>query len=1047
MNASRTLIDVFAEHKLASNMLMVILVLCGIWGLTHINTQLNPSQTWHQAEVMISWPGASAEDVENLITRPVEYQLRGLNNLERINSRTTTGFTRIRARFDRGTDMGIALDDVKQQVSMIQNLPVDIEPPIIQQSEYKELVAGVLISGPESLDELTALAQQYEKELLSRGIDSIAFQALPEEEIAIEISSQTLFELGTSLDQIALQLAGLSQDVPSGTIGRGQVTRQLRSLDQQRDVQGFSQLPIRAGDALVNLNDIAHIERKARENEVSATRNQKPVIWLRVQRNASTDTLAAANILTTWYAEKMEHPQSGVETTLFLEAWKFASDQISLVLNNGLSGMVLVILALYIFLNGRVAWWVTVGMPVSFIAALSLFYVLGGTINFLSMIGLVMALGIVVDDAIVVGEYAASRFEQGDSPADAARIGARRMLTPVMASSLTTLAAFLPLITVNSEAVREIPLLMVCVIIASLIECFLIMPGHLRGSFEAMRDHKPNKYRVAFDSKFNYFRNAIFMPALALALNNRRATLAFALSALLVAISLMASGRIKTELDLNLDFEYLETSIQFTNGTSDAEKERLVKHLESTLHATDEALGGNNLVDFLTHRNQGYIDHEYKSGYQYVNLLVELTSPDTRSISLAEFSKEWRTRIGHDAAIEQVQISNGSDFGSDITLYLKGDDAQTLKTAAEELANALRSFPGVNNVYDDLPWGNEQWLFSLTPEGRSLGLSAANVGRQIRAAYEGYRIQIFNVRERELEVRVKLPGDERENLAALQRFPILTPEGNVVPLATVATIETRRGIDIINHYNGELAVGINADVDKKLNTPMSVIDAVNESLLPGILDKYGLTSGLGGNSAQDARVLNDLLMGAIMGLGLIYIILAWVLSSYTWPLAVLTAIPLGFTGALFGLQIFGMNLGVMSIMGLFTLAGVIVNDSIILVTTFREYRMEGLSADDAIEKAAFSRFRAVILTSLTTTLGLAPMLLESSPMGEMMAPLAVIICFGMMYGTLLILFVIPAILSIIETFAERKLQKLASKSRSHIKEEKIESTALAATTI
>lgn len=1041
MKTQRSLIDIFAEHKLASNMLMVILIFFGIWGLSNINTQLNPNQSFHQVEVNVSWPGASAEDVENLVTKPIELQLRGLSYLDRITSRTTTSYTRIRLRFENAADMGTALDEVKQNVSQIRNLPNDIEPPVIRKSYYKELIAGVLISGPETLDELTALAQQYEKELLTEGIDSVTYRALPEEEISIEISSQKLFELGTSLDQIAVQLLGLSQDVPSGTIGHGQVTRQLRGLDQQRDVQGFAHLPVQIGDSdapLVQLQDIAHIERKIKDNEVSATRYGKPAIWLRVERNPSTDTMEIAETLHNWYEKKQAQLPPGTEVTLFLEAWKFAADQLNLVLSNGISGVFLVIFALYLFLNGRVAWWVTVGMPVSFITAISLFYMWGGTINFLSMIGLVMALGIVVDDAIVVGEYSASRFEAGDSPIDAARNGAKRMFSPVMASSLTTLAAFLPLILVDSDSVREIPMLMVCVIIASIVECFLIMPGHLRDSFSKMQHHKPSRFRAAFDKRFDYFREHMFMPALDLAMHNRRATIGIALSAFLIAISLLMSGRIKTELNLNLDFEYLEASVQFPSGTSEAERQRVITKLERTLNETDEALGGGNIVDFLTNINMGYIDHEYKSGYQYVNLLVELTSPDTRTISLHEFSDAWRERVGRDPAIEQLQISNGSDFGSDLSIILKGGDVQTLKTAAEEVATALRNFAGVSNVYDNLPWGNEQWIFSLTPEGRALGLTASNVGKQIRAAYEGYRIQIFNVRERELEVRVKLPEEERKNLGVLQRFPILTPNGEIVPLATVAQIQTRRGIDTINHHNAQLAVSIQADVDRKKNTPMAVLNGINEEILPDILDRYGLTSGLGGSSADEAKVMQDLLMGALMGMGLIYIILCWVLSSYTWPLAVMMAIPLAFTGALFGLQLSGLNLGVMSIMGLFTLAGVIINDSIILVTTFRHFRLDGMTSIQAIEAAARSRLRAVILTSLTTTLGLAPMLLESSPMGEIMAPLAVIIVFGMLYGTLLILFVIPVTLSIIETLTERHAHRKAQKLE---KRQQVQATA------
>ena len=1045
VDKAKNLIDIFTEHRLASNLLMVIMILFGLWGFDHINTQLNPSQSFNAADVTVSWPGASAEDMETLVTRPIEHQMRGLNNLKRMTSKTTNGVSRIAISLTKNADMGAALDEIKQQVSRVRNLPADVETPLVQRRHYSEMIAGVMISGPESLDELVNLAKSYERELLALGIDKVNYRALPEEELAIQISSQTLFELGLSLDQIAGRVANLSQDVPSGTVGRGQVTRQLRGLDQQRDVQGFKQLPILndSDGPLVALGDMADIERRVKDNQVAATRNGKPAIWLQILRNENTDTLAAAAILNQWYSDKFgdaEQPGAdGIEVRIILEAWRFAKDQISLVFNNGLSGLALVILALFLFLNGRVAWWVTLGIPVSFLAALGAFYLLGGTINFLSTVGLVMALGIVVDDAIVVGEHSLAQYQAGKSPVDAARLGAGHMLSPVMASSLTTLAAFIPLVVIGEDAINEIPVLMLCVIIASIVECFLIMPGHLRSSFTAMEkkaaaNQQAGKapvgvFRQNFDARFARFREERFLPALRLALRNRRATFCSALAAFMLAISLLVGGHVKPELNLNIDFEYLETSVQFSGGTSAARKAEVVALLEQTLQQTNAQFGGDTVIDYLTHSNLGYLDHEYKSGYQYANMLAELVSPDQRDVSLDEFAAAWRERIGTPADVEVLQVSNGEDLNSDLSLYLKGGDVDTLKAAAEELALTLSAYAGVSNVYDDLPYGNEQWVFDLTTEGRILGLTATSVGRQIRAAYEGYRVQILNRQERELEVRVMLPAAERSDLGKLKQLPIVTPGGEILPLASLAEIRSRRGIDVIKHHNSALAVSVNADVDATITTPMAVIEDIEEQVLPDLLKKYGLEYGLGGSSAEDQRLLNDMLLGAVIAMALIYIILAWILASYAWPLAVMAAIPLGFTGALFGLQVMGMNLGIMSILALFTLAGVIVNDSIILVTSFKQNRDAGMEANAAIEQAACSRLRAVILTSLTTSLGLAPMMLETSPMGEMMAPLATTICFGIIYGTVLILFVIPTLLSAIESIAARRQRKRTAASQ------------------
>ncbi len=1030
-------IRLFAEHKVACNMLMVVMVLLGIWGLQHINTQLNPNQTFNYIEVNITWPGASAEDVERLITKPVEYQLRTLDNVRELTSTTRNGSTGINLEFTRDAEISRALDEVKQALEQVRDLPSQMEPPVVRQYTFNELVAAVLITGSENISELIPLVKQYERELIRRGIDKVVYRALPEEEIAIQIDSLTLVELGMSLDRIAENIAAASKDAPAGTAGHGQSARQLRSLDQQRDVNGFEQLPVLgigagAGGQLVQLGDIAHIEQRPRDNQVQASQNGRAAIVMRVLRTPGTDTLQAAKILKQWHRDISNNLQAqqatGIEVKLFLEAWLFAKDQINLVMKNGLGGLVLVVCALFLFLNGRVAWWVMLGIPISFLAALAMFYCWGGTINFLSMIGLVMALGIVVDDAIVVGEHSLTQFESGSGPLDAAAGGAQRMLAPVMASSLTTLAAFIPLLVVDSDSVREIPMIMVCVIVASIIECFLIMPGHLRGSFSRLSQARVPVYRQKFERQFERFRDRWFMPVLKLALKNRRAALCAALAMMMFACSLLASGRIKPELNLNVNFEYIEAGMQFAAEASEAEKSAYLAELERTMIETEQALGGGIVVTHVNYRGMAYLDREYKRGDQYNNMLVELVSPEQRHVSLDEFTRAWRERVAQPPWVEYLQLQSGDEFQSDFSLYLQGRDTSTLKAAAEELKATLGGYPGVSNVYDDLPYGREQWIFSLTAQGRELGLTASLVGRQLYAAFEGYRIQSFNRGGREIEVRVKLPDRERFNPLRLNQFPIATPGGEMVPLASVAHIESRRGIDVIQHNNAQLAVNVRASVDKKINTPLAVLANLEKKVIPTLLDKYDLQYGLSGGSADERRVARDLLMGAVISLVLIYIVLAWVFASYLWPLAVMLAIPLGLTGALLGLQLLGMNLGVMSILGLFTLSGVIVNDSIILVTAFKEYRHNGMGINTALEKAVHSRLRAVILTSLTTSLGLAPMLFETSPMGEVMAPLAVVICCGILYGSLLILIVIPALLSMLETLALNRRRTL-SKSR------------------
>jgi multidrug efflux pump subunit AcrB len=1012
------LIETFTNHRLASNILMIIMVLAGVWGLQQINVQLNPTQNVHRAEVQVAWPGAGAEDVERLVTQPLEYQLRTLKDLVHITSRTSDSLSAISLNFKRDTDMGLALDRIKQSVAQARNLPDDIEPPVIQRQEWNELVGAIMLSGKGSLDELVPAARKIQRDLLARGVDIVEFRGVPAEEIAIQVESKTLYQLGVPLETIARKILELSSDVPAGSAGRGQVQRQLRSLDQQRDVAGFEQLPLQdmQSGALIRLGDIADIERREKEDQRMVFYEDKPAIMLRLRRNQGTDTLESAQIMQDWLEANQEQlAQQGIQANVFLEAWRFAVDQIGIVLKNGASGLVLVILILFLFLNGRVAWWVMLGIPVSYLVAIAVFYSLGGTINFISMIGVVMGLGIVVDDAIVVGEHALSQFQDGKSPAEAAASGTQKMFAPVMASSLTTLAAFLPLIMIDEPSISQIPLLMICVIIASLIECFLVLPGHLRSSFEHMGSRPPSKFRQGFDRRFESFKNQRFRPLLGVALNNRRSVLALTLVAFLASIALLASGRIKPDLNINLDFDYADAYVQFAGGTSEEDKFAYLKKLEQAAIETNADLGGDLVVAQFITRNWAWLEQEVKSGIQYATVSVELTSPDQRTVTLDEFNREWKSRVDRDFQVEILRMEVGDQYWPDISLYFSGADTTVLKAAAEELAEKIATYPGVSNVYDDLPYGEEQWIFSLTTEGRASGLSSSSVGRQIRAAYDGYRVQIFTENDAELEVRVMLPEAERNNLGTLRQLPIATPAGGVLPLATVADVESRRGIQRINHRNALKAVNVYANIDTKVTTGMEIVESLEADVIPGIAERHNISYGLGEGSAGEAQLFADMRLGAVIGLALIYLILAWIFSSYSWPLAVMIAIPLGLTGALFGLFFLGLNLGALALMGLFTLTGVIVNDSIILISAFKECREQGMTVEDALDKASAGRLRPVILTSLTTTFGLAPMMLESSPMGEMMAPLAVVICFGLLYGTTLILFVIPAMLSVIET--------------------------------
>ena len=1008
------LIRVFVEHRLAANLGMVLMLLAGVWAITQITVQLNPSQPRPYVNTSIAWRGASAEDVEKLVTTPLEQQLKTTPDVKSIWSVTRDTSSLVQVEVEPDADLQDAVDRIKQAVAQVRSFPPEIEPPVVYSLRQRELVSALLITGSGDLSELIPLARQMQNELLGRGMDMVEFSGLPEQEIAIQVESRTLIELGLTFDELGAQLARLSTDAPGGTIGTGALSRQLRGLDQRRGTDDFENLPITtASGALVRLGDIARVERRSLVDQPTMMVGGKPAIALFVRRDLETDSLQAADNLNAYLEAKRPTLPEGVELNLFLEAWAFIREELELIVSNGLGGLVLVIVALVVFLRFMPAFWVTMGIPITFMAALLGFYWLGGTINAISLIGCVMALGIVVDDAIVVGEESLTQFNAGKSPADAAYGGATRMFAPVVASSLTTLCAFSPLMILGDAPVREIALVMLVVIAASLVECFLILPGHLRHAFERAARHTPGKFRQRFDAGFERLREERFRPLVRHAIANRGLVVAAATGMFLIMLLVWVAGWLKMDLSLNLDFEEVRADVRFVSASPHAEKLAFLNHLEHALGETDDAHGGGNLVNHIVTVNAARLDNEFKTGAQFAHIRVEMVSPEKRQLSADEFAEQSLERVRRAPQVDALTIARERSWSSDFSILLKGTDAATLKQAADEVSAELMTLEGVSNVRDNLPWGKDQWVLGLTTAGRALGLSTGDLGRQLRAAYDGRRIQIFQDRDNELEVRLMLPEAERSDLSRIGHFPVKTPNGEMLPLASVADIEARRGIDAIRHHDGQRTLSVRGDVDFDIIASGEVIEYFNEHIRDRVMQKYDVTTGLDELSLAEDEAADDFLIQFCVALALIYIVLAWVFASWSWPLAVMAAIPLGLTGALLGHILLGLYINPMSVLGVLALIGIIVNDSIILVSTYKRLVAEGVAPEQAIEDAVCLRLRAVVLTSVTTMAGLFPLMLEQAPIGAMFKPLAAAICFGLLYGTLLVLLVIPVLLSLV----------------------------------
>jgi multidrug efflux pump subunit AcrB len=1038
MQHKNDLIGTFVRHKVAANLLMILMILGGLVAFEKLNVQFFPNFTLNIIQVRTSWDGASSEDVEVGITIPLEQVLKTVDNLRHITSTSSQGVSAISLELQEGTDTLIAVDQIKQKIDEFRNLPIDAEKPQVKNVVVYERIAKLLLSGTEDMAELRHLAHIFEQELLDQGIDKVELTGLPEEQISIQISSQSLEDLGLSLDEIGNRVGELSRDIPAGTFGERDSAREVRTLNQRRDAQSFTTLPILTNQNMrIALGSIAEIQREAKKGSETLGQNGRTVVELVLRRAENGDSFKSARILENWLENTRKSVPPGIEIQVYDEHWTLIRDRINLLLKNGFGGLVLVVIILYLFLSTRVALWIAIGIPVSFTATLLILYLWGGSINMLSLFGLIMALGIIVDDAIVVGEDAMTHYQAGEDAEQAAEGGARRMLAPVLASSLTTVAAFLPLMTVGGPTGKiliAIPLVIIAAIGASLVESFLILPGHLRSTLGKMNHAESSKTRLRLDRIFGEFRDRKFKPFLQTALDNRATALSIVTALLIIMVGVLAGGRLKFNFFPSPESIIVYVNAQFLPGTPRNEVHRFMSHLERTLTDTDSALSERQLVHTaVTHygtgiSSKGRVSH---SGDNMGSMFIQLLAPDQRKVRNNELIENWRERIVMPAGIDTLAITERivGPPGRDISVRLSGREADQLKAAAMDLANTLKIIPGVSDVEDDMPFGREQLIYRLTPAGEALGLTTAELGRQLRAAFDGRRIQLFQDGPDEVEVVVRLPEKERARLGVTNRLNLHLPDGNSVPLPTVAEWEIRRGFEILRHAETQLAIEVSAEINEQINNTGDIIESLSINALPNLAAHYGVSYSFEGRSAEQNETMSDMKKGLIVGLTLIYLVLAWVFASYGYPLVVMAAIPFGLIGAIFGHILLGIDLTILSMFGFFGLSGIVVNDSIILITFYKQLREKGPPIEEALVESSCLRLRAVVLTSLTTIGGLVPLLFETSLQAQFLIPMAAAIAFGLAFSTVLVLIVIPVLLSVYEEAEFRWNQKVLAERR------------------
>ncbi len=1016
------LIGLFARHRTAANLLMAVMLIAGVFALTRLNTQFFPDFGIDIISINIEWPGAGAEDVDTNIVQAIEPEVRFLDGVKHVFASSYEGRAVIAVEFDPGTDMQGALNNVETAVAQVTTLPEDSEKPIIKRLVRYDTISRLLVSGPYPEASLKSIAKRIRDGLLARGIDKIDMFGARDEEIWVEIRPETLRRLDLTLADVARRIAESSQDVPSGDTA-GVSERQIRSLGLVKTAEGVGGIEVRALDngQKIFLRDIAAVSERFEDGGETARRRGHPAIELHIRRSVKADALVLADAVEDYLREL----RPTLPANLRVEQYDIVADlirsRLNLLLRNGAGGLVLVLAVLFLFLSLRVGFWVAMGIPISLMATMMVMLATGQSINMVSLFGLIMALGIIVDDAIVVGEHAETRHRGGMGALQAAETGARRMAAPVFSSSLTTIAAFLPLLIISGiigQIIQAIPMVVIAIIVASLFECFLVLPGHLRAVF-ARKPGRPLALRRRFESAFDRFRDHWFRRAVTVCVRWRYATLAAALAAFIVSLGLVQGGRVGFVFFPSPEADKIFANVKFTAGTPRRTTVAMLEEMERALGAADAEFtnGRGGLVSTSVVKIGAAVGvrggRSTIAGDHVGGLVVELIASDRRERTAAEFIAAWRRHVRIFPGVETMTIlsQQGGPPGRDIDVRLSGNVPAKLKAAAGEVRRLLGRYPGVSDIEDDLPYGKRETILEVTPRGRALGFSTESVGRQVRNAFQGAVAKRFPRGDEEVLVRVQYPRDLTDS-ASLERLYLRGPGGAEVPLRSVVKAREKTGFARIRREDGTRQVAITAEVDKAITNNPQVLRALEADGLAEITARYGVQYIFAGRAEEQQQTFSDMKTGLLIGLVGIYIILAWVFSSYTRPIVIMSIIPLGFVGATIGHLALGYDLTILSLVALIGLSGIVINDSIILVSTIDERLGRGEEFIGAIVDGARDRLRAVILTSATTIGGLTPLMFETDLQAQFLIPMALTIVFGLMVATLMVLIVVPALIAV-----------------------------------
>jgi multidrug efflux pump subunit AcrB len=1040
----------FARNHVAANLLMAMLVAGGLLTLPHIKQEVFPEIDLPVVAVSVEYPGASPQEVEEAICVRIEQELQGLQGVKHVHSTAAEGIGSVSVELLAGEDVRRRLDDIRTRVDSITTFPESARRPLIQQADIRFQVLDVAISGAVDERTLHRLGEQAREEIAALpGITDAELVWARPYEIAIEVSEDALRRFDLTFDDVAGAVQRSSLDLPGGSVKTRGGEILLRTRGQAYRGPEFEALPLRTlpdGTRLA-LGDVAVVVDGFEESDRVALFDGEPAVLVQVYRVGQQSALEISRQVRTYLDEAEGRLPEGVHFTLAQDDARILRDRLATLLDNAQGGFALVVLVLALFLRLRLALWVSLGVPISFLGALWLLPSLDVSINLISLMAFIIVLGIVVDDAIIIGENAhTQQLETGDVMGGAIR-GAIGVGTPVVFGVLTTVAAFAPMLFVPGpmgRVARVIPLVVIICLLFSLIESLFVLPAHLAhgGALESPPRTRLSRGWRAFQDRvargLQSFIQDCYRPALERAIEWRYLTVASGLAVLILTTGLLAGGWIKFTFQPSVENDVAVAYVTMPQGTpvevTRAAVEQLARAAEQVADGARQAGEVHAERGVFAHVSVSVGQQPYRlkqasgassfaaasrTGANLGEIQLEVVRASERRVSVGELTRRWREATGEVIGAEELSFSSELiSKAAPIDIEMRGRDLETLRAGAEALEARLARYPGVIDVADSFRGGMRELDIEILPSAEALGLSVADLGRQVRQAFFGHEAQRIQRGQDDVPVMVRYPASERRSLADLERMRIRTTDGSAVPFSAVARATLGQGYSTIRRIDRRRVVTVTADVDNAVSNANDVVKSLRERDLPEIEASLpGVSFSFEGEQREQSEFLESLTRGWLMALLAIYALLAIPLRSYTQPLIIMSAIPFGLVGAVWGHLLMGYDFSMLSVIGLVALSGVVVNDSLVLVDHVNQHRNEGASLERSLIAAGTARFRAIMLTSLTTFAGLTPLMLETSMQARMLIPMGISLAFGVIFATAITLLLVPCAYLILDSAA------------------------------